>query len=516
MPEIELKLLLTQAEAAAFWRRAVAAGLAQAAPKPRLLRSIYFDTQDHALKRARIALRMRRDGRRWVQTVKAKAALHGGLSRVEEFEAPAPGGRLDLALIPDEALRAEIARLASDAPLAPVCKSAIRRAAGLVTGPGGVTAELAVDQGEIIAGEARAPLQEAEFELVEGPVSGLFDLALALAPEGGLRFSRLSKAERGYLLAAEGRIAPPPAPRFAEAAPLEPAMNAEAAGRAALRECLAQIAANMEFAAAAPDPEGPHQLRVGLRRLRSALSVFAPALGSPEAARLGEEAKWLAAEAGRLRDLEVALDDIVAREAEANPGEPGFATLAAGLIGAIAAERAAFAGTLRGARAQAFLLHLARFAECRGWLLPEDIDQTARLAEPAASLAVAALDRAWRHAEKRARGIETLEIEARHELRKSLKRLRYAIEFLAPLFGAKKVGAFLKKLKSLQDIFGHLNDAAMAEALFTRPGAIGEGDPAAQRAIGRTLGAANARSEATWREATGLWRDLAAAKRFWR
>ncbi len=513
MAEIELKLLVDEAEATAYWRRAVAAGLAEAAPKPQLLRSVYFDSEDHALKRAGIALRLRRDGRRWVQTAKAKAALSGGLSRAEEFEAPAPGGRIDLALIDSPALREEIA---SAGPLVPVCETSIRRAAGVLTREDGLKVELAVDCGEIIAGEARAQLREIELELIEGPLARLYDLALELSGEGVLRFSRLSKAARGYLLAAEGRIEPQPAARNAATPPLRGEMNAEAAAQAVLRECLAQIAANMEFAATAPDPEGPHQLRVGLRRFRSALSVFGSALKGPEAARLGAEARWLAGEAGRLRDLEVALDDVVGREAAANPGETGFVRLAADLLAAVEAERGRLRETLRSDRARAFLLHLARFAECRGWLLPEDIGQTARLAEPAPALAAAALEKAWRTAAKRARGLETLDVEARHELRKALKKLRYAIEFAAPLYGPKKVSAFVKRLKSLQDIFGDLNDAAMAEALFSAPGAPGEGDPAAQRAIGRVLGAAHARAEEKWRMATTLWRELESAKAFWR
>lgn len=513
MAEIELKLLVDEAEAAAVWRRAVAAGLAEAAPKPRLLRSVYFDSEDHALKRAGIALRLRRDGRRWIQTAKAKAALSGGLSRAEEFEAPAPGGRLDLSLIDSLSLREEIA---AAGPLVPVCETSIRRAAGVLTREDGLKVELAVDRGEIIAGEARAPLREVELELVEGPLAGLYDLALSLSGEGVLRFSRLSKAARGYLLAAEGRIEPKPAARNAATPPLHREMNAEAAAQAVLRECLAQIAANIEFAATAPDPEGPHQLRVGLRRFRSALSVFGAALKGPEAARLGAEARWLAGEAGRLRDLEVALDDVVGREAAANPGETGFARLAADLLAAVEAERGRLRETLRSERARAFLLHLARFAECRGWLLPDDIGQTARLAEPAPALAAAALEKAWRAAAKRARGLETLDVEARHELRKALKKLRYAIEFAAPLHGPKKVSAFVKRLKALQDIFGDLNDAAMAEALFSAPGAPGEGDLAAQRAIGRVLGAAHARAEEKWRMATALWRELERARAFWR
>ena len=59
------------------------------------------------------------------------------------------------------------------------------------------------------------------------------------------------------------------------------------------------------------DTEGPHQLRVGLRRLRSAFLVYKSALESPEMARLSGEAKWLGQEVGGLRDLDVVANDIV-------------------------------------------------------------------------------------------------------------------------------------------------------------------------------------------------------------
>ena len=94
MSEIELKFLLDELTSSDLWARVKASKLASGGPRTRTLRSIYLDTPEHALKKAGIALRLRRDGRRWIQTVKTKAELHGGLSQVGEVENPAPGGRL--------------------------------------------------------------------------------------------------------------------------------------------------------------------------------------------------------------------------------------------------------------------------------------------------------------------------------------------------------------------------------------------------------------------------------------
>src|SRR5262249_57911701 len=112
----------------------------------------------------------------------------------------------------------------------------------------------------------------AEIELVEGSPAGWFDIAHALFPDGGWRFSRVSKAARGYLLAGEGQIDPPLAPRNAEAIALDPTQTAEQAARDILRECFDQITANMVVVQKLNHPAGTHQLRGGLRPLPRALS----------------------------------------------------------------------------------------------------------------------------------------------------------------------------------------------------------------------------------------------------
>ena len=387
MSEIELKFLLDELTSSELWARVKASKLANGSPKTRTLRSIYLDTPEHALKKAGIALRLRRDGRRWIQTVKTKAELHGGLSQVGEVENPAPGGRLCLEAIPDAAVREEIVHRVNGAPLQPVCETVIRRSASELSLEDGTRAELAIDVGEIRAVERSAELREVEIELLEGSPGGLFDIAHVLFPDGGLRFSRLSKAARGYLLAEQGRIDPPLAPRNAMEVALDPAQIAEQAARDVLRECLDQIATNVVVVRKLDDPEGPHQLRIGLRRLRSAFSVYAPVLQSPEMTRLNEEARWLGQEVGRLRDLDVVANDIVRREAETHPDEPGLSALADALSRQAGELRDHLRKLLAEARVQAFLIDLARFVETRGWLVPQDFGQTERLAAPVAELA---------------------------------------------------------------------------------------------------------------------------------
>lgn len=516
MSEIELKFVVDARTTRQFWTRVKALNIANGKRKTRTLKSIYYDTTDHALKKSGIVLRLRRDGRRWIQTVKTEARLHGGLSQVSELETPAPGGRLCLEAIPDASAREEIILRATGSPLQPVCETMIKRAAIELSLADGTRAELAIDVGEIRAEGRSAELREVEIELIEGRPSGLFDIAHALFPDGGLRLSRLSKAARGFLLAEQGRIDLPLAPRNAEEIAFDSAQIAEQAARDILRECLDQIVMNMEVVQKLDDPEGPHQLRVGLRRLRSAFSIFSSVLKSPEMTTLNEEARWLGQEVGRLRDFDVVTNDVARREAETHPQEPGLSAVTDALQRKAAKVRLHLRKLLVGARGQSFVIGLARFVETRGWLVPEDFGQTERLAAPLTEPAVKALSKRWKKIAKCALAIETLNIDQRHELRKQLKKLRYAIEFLSPLFPAKRVDPFLERLKTLQKIFGLLNDAATVRAILSDTEMPRAGNPGMERAIGWLIGASQARAEFGWAEAKTLWRQLKETRPFWK
>lgn len=516
MSEIELKFLLDAGGPAAIWSRVKASRLTGGSRSTHTLRSTYLDTPDHALRQAGIAFRIRRDGRRWLQTVKTGRTLQGGLSLASEIETAAPGGRPCLDALPDASVREEVERLIGEAPLAAICETVIKRTRSEITGPDGTRAELAVDVGEIRAGERSAPLSELELELIEGSPAGLYGIAHMLLPEGGLRFSQMSKSDRGYLLAAENRIDAPLAPRNARAVTLEAGLTGEQAARVILRECLDQIAGNVTVLRELDAMEGPHQLRVGLRRLRSAFALLRPVLASPEMDRLGAEARWLGQEVGSLRDLDVVAREMVMPEAARHPGEPALSALADALLRQGQDRRDALRLTLAGPRTQAFLIDLARFIETRGWLLPQDFEQTARLAEPVGALAGQALDKRWKACRKRARGLGTLSEDERHELRKELKKLRYAVEFFSSLFPAKRLDPFLADLKTLQTDFGNLNDAATVRGMFAGEGCLGADDARLQRGIGWIIGASLARAEHGWSHARTHWRALKQETPFWR
>ncbi len=510
--EIELKFILDAAGEARL-RAAEPLRHADCLRKPdQTLHAIYLDTPERALGRQGVALRLRKEGRRWVQTVKAGGGVVAGLSSPRESECPAPGGRLDLDAIPDADLRALVAEAAGDAPLAPVCETLIRRSRRILKGPFGGSIELAIDVGEIRAGARAEPIREAELELKSGDPRDLYAVARALFTQGPLRFSRRTKAARGYALA-DGKPAVEAVPGPIMAAPivLRPSQTTESAAAAVLRGCLDQIAGNAA-AALSDAPEGPHQLRVGLRRLRTAVAVFGPVLDCPALTALEAEAQALAATVGAVRDLDVLAEEIVAPMLGV---DPGFRTLATALEKQGKAARAAVRARLAAPQTVALILDLGAFVEARGWLRPADFDQTADLAQPVIRTAQKALDRRWRKAAQLGAHIDSLEGEARHDLRKALKKLRYSVEFFESLWATKKVKPFLSVLKTLQDDFGAMQDVLMAETILLAPDAPAARDPAAQRAVGRLLGAGEAEAARRWMRARDDWAALAREKRFW-
>ena len=513
--EIELKLLADEVAARAAWPNAVAAGLSSGEPPARLLTSTYFDTPGHRLRKAGIALRVRRDGDRILQTVKARASIHGGLSRAIEVESVLEDAKPDLAAIADAGLRGQISSLAAGKPLAPVFETIVRRTEAEVRHDTGTSALLAVDDATIVAGGTRASFRELEIELLSGPVEGLFAIARILLPSGRLRFSTMSKAERGFLLAETGMLEPAPEPRFAGPAVLPAKATCAQALELVLRECAAQISANVEVVLALNVPEGPHQLRVGLRRLRSAIGLFRKVLGSPAAGQLGSEARWLGQEAGRLRDLQVITTSLVPGYEAERGRTAGLDRLTEALDEMAEQSRTSLRDSLQSERAAAFLFDLVRFTESCGWLASAGDRQQERLGQRVDRFAAKSLDKRWRKVRKTARHIETLSVEERHALRKELKKLRYAAEFFEPLFRPSRVKPFLAALKRLQDVFGELNDTAVLEARLGELPADMLADAEVQHATGLLIGTFRTRADMHWHEARQLWADLKKLKAFW-
>jgi CHAD domain-containing protein len=264
-----------------------------------------------------------------------------------------------------------------------------------------------------------------------------------------------------------------------------------------------QIERNTRALLETDDPEAAHQLRVGLRRLRSALRAFRPIESSSATQELGRYARELGQKVGELRNA----DDIYGPVAATRKGEPGFGVLREALLTHRDAVRSKARAALLGEQWSRLQLYLA--------LWPETVKANPRLEAPVVSFAPVALAKSWRKIAKRGDKLATLSIERRHDLRKALKAFRYAVEFFASLYDARQVNRFVKDLKRLQDVFGYMNDVATAGALTGICEEHCATSPAAHRAAGYALGWHEKAAEHTWDGVAEMWDRLAKRDRFW-
>ncbi|MBI3249903.1 MAG: CYTH domain-containing protein [Deltaproteobacteria bacterium] len=198
--EIELKLLIAPADIPRLQRHPLLKALTQRKLPTQRLLSIYYDTPELTLHRHRIAVRLRRVGRQWLQTVKTAGRVVAGLHERLECEYPATKGVLDFTPLTDPALQSFFADAALRRALQPVFVTEFSRACRLLSWPNGDTVEFALDRGEIHTGDRRQPISEVELELKAGASERLFALAAALQATIPLQPSDISKAERGYRL----------------------------------------------------------------------------------------------------------------------------------------------------------------------------------------------------------------------------------------------------------------------------------------------------------------------------
>jgi inorganic triphosphatase YgiF len=513
--EIEIRLAARPDDLRRLSRRGHLNGFATARLRARKLYSVYYDTPDLRFAKAGLALRVRRTPEGFVQTVKDSG--DGALANARaEFETKLRRAEPDLAAVPDETTRALLIGIAGGENLQPVLETDIKRATRALKTQSGDEIELAFDQGEIRplkSGHAAVPVSELEIELKHGSALSLYEAARDLSLRAGLMVAIESKAERG-LRALQGR---PICASKAGRVEMAPDCTAEDAFRITLLHCLQHIARNVPAVAQMRDPEGVHQIRVGLRRLRAALSGFGDAFRVPPIENLRARAKTLADVFGETRDLDVFSTELLKPVEDASK-RPGLADLRLRLE---ELHRQSWDNTVNLVHSDdltGFLIDFGAAVEARVWreaARPAAIREPER---PAREIACEALDKLLKKACKRARHLSRLGISERHRLRIALKKLRYSAEFFAPLFPADPVASFLRRLSKLQDLFGALNDAATAEAILRRLTAQADADAgtALREAAAFVDGWHQSRVDPMWTKAKTRWKRFAKAEPFWR
>ena len=426
--------------------------LAAAASEEQAHDTIYFDTRDGALRRAGFSLRVRRSGKRYVQTVKRKRGSAAGLFVRQEWEADVAGFGLDRKALKSPALRKLLKRIEPRA-LKPLIRSRFRRTSWLIAFRSS-RIEVVLDEGIVAGGKAETPLCELELELMEGKPRALFELAEEIGRAVPLRLGVLSKQERGYALAER---------KLGQAARAEPIglalpLSEGDAFHAVAHACLRHYRLNEIVLLGARDADALHQARIALRRLRSAFLLFRPTVRGKDYRELRDELTWLSSQFGDARNLDVML----AGEAGLRDDDP----LHARLLKARGKAYARVESALRSDRARALMLRLALWTEIGAWRFRE------RSGRDAADLAEHQLERQWRKVQRSAPRMGKASAEERHKLRLGVKKLRYAAEFFAGLCAKRprlaRRDRFIAALKDLQDRLGDLNDAEAAETVIAQ------------------------------------------------
>lgn len=414
--------------------------------------STYYDTTKHKLRRHGLTLRVRKIEGRYVQTVKAGGT---GSVRRGEWEHEVSGARPDLNKTGHTPLR-DLATRKLPRKLKPVFQTDIHRLAQ-ARRVRKSQIELAVDRGRITAGRRSRPVAELELELKSGHVADLFRLARDLERKAGAELDLRSKSERGYLLVAgNGGGA-----QHAEPIALKAGLAPREAFRVIAHSTLHQVTANA-------DPvremvaEGVHQMRIGLRRLRAAISLFTDILPQASTARIKAELKWLTRELAPAREIDVFLNESIRPITAQDVPRRGARAIRKRFSRQrkAAFERAREA--VMSARYRRLLIDVIEWIE--GGRPRGDDDRSI------AAYAAEMLDRRIRKARKEGKRLHDLDPMQRHKLRIRIKKIRYAVDFFESLYGdrdRKELAALSDRLKQIQSALGSLNDFMAHRELAT-------------------------------------------------
>jgi inorganic triphosphatase YgiF len=512
--EIELKLELDPADLNGLQQNPRIRELSTGRAETRQLRSVYFDTPALDLAARGIGLRVRTIGRQRIQTVKTRGGGGGGGLFVRgEFECPVVGDQPDLDAVSEPELRARLRSILTGKTLAPIFETDMRRSRRVLR-DGATEWSCDLDVGEVRTATASAPICELELELRRGDPARLYDLALELLDSAALRPGTQSKADLGYALLTGVR----PGPRKAGPIVHDESPTLEVLIEAVVRSCLDQIASNALPACDGDDPEGVHQMRVGVRRLRSALSVFDTVLPALHLERLRTELKWLGGELGEARDLDVFSEEFLEPVFRVRCQDPALKRLRdeAAAMRREAQDRVRLA--IRSPRYTRLLLDLGRWLARAEWRDQPQSASRALLFQPAQGFARKRLAKHRRRARRLGRNLAEAPIETKHQLRIQLKKLRYASEFFRGLYPDRAARRYLSRLSKLQDSLGHLNDVATAERQLSRilEHLGSEKTPAHERAAGFVEGWAARDADRGDRRLLKLWRGFERVRPFWK
>lgn len=471
MQEIELKFLVPEYKLDALMRQT---NIKSAQTSQ--LAAHYYDTPEQQLAAAGMALRIRKEDADWVQTFKATG--DGIAARIEHNHIL--DAETVAAAIAEQRLQPDL-NVYTDTPIAKLLDGIdsqqlaeqmqrqyvtdVKRVTRLVKKDGKVV-EIAFDKGSVIHGEdssQQQPLQEIEFELLEGDAAFLFDTAKTWCKRYKLCLSTVTKAERGGLLL-QDKSHCDAVKSDLQQLQISKKMSQPQFMRAVVHNCLLQILPNASaIAAGSPDGNHVHQLRVGIRRLRTALKLFADFCDdlNPEWTPILKQTFSLL---GEYRDREILQTKTQPMlEQQGSPHVDWQMDIKVMPVDAVRANDF-----------QLTLLELIEYAL-------SDAPKVSKHAATAKDAVTQIIDKLFKKVSKASDKFAQLDTEAQHDVRKRLKSLRYVSEFAAPMFKGKKSKKFIQYLEPAQDLLGDYNDNIVGHEHYLNKSAS---DPNALFAVG--------------------------------
>lgn len=406
--------------------------------------TVYYDTPGTKLKKHGFTLRVRSVGGRFIQTVKPLTDNVGLVSR-EEIEFEVRSLKPDLRQLSDHPIHRLLAK-GEAKRLKPIVRCDVNRTSWEIGGRNG-RMQVDLDHGCVTAGERTQEFAELEFELVDGPPASLVVAAGRLSDHVPVRLGVLTKAERGFMLAA-GTLG-----RVTKAAPVNvlPDMTVAEAFEPIVHACLKHYRLN-EPLALKGNAAALHQARVAMRRLRSAFALFRPAIEDVEYQHLRHELRWFTAQLGDARNLDVYLERDLDDEERSR------------LIRKREKAYDEVADAMNSHKFRRLLIDIVGWVAIGAWRAGKVANR------PLTSFANRRLDRLWASIASD-RDIASMDEEMRHRVRIQAKKMRYAVEFFQGLYLQARAAEkqFASAIEDLQDSLGKLNDMATARTIATPP-----------------------------------------------
>ena len=460
LKEIELKLRVDPDDVSVLRSHPTFSALLHRPIEENLI-SVYFDTDNSHLRDQGLTLRVRDTAGNCVQTIKS-ARRGTGIFERSEWEKPIKGNEPDLTDVADTALGPVLTDEIRNT-LKPIFRTEIQRTTYRLN-EGNVDVDLAFDVGRIVANAISHPVSEIELELKGADPAGLFKIARMIGDVVSVQVEIQSKSDRGYDLIDKVSASP----ERAYEPELDAGTNSGRAFTLIARSCLHQLLSN-ERATKERNAEALHQMRIALRRLRAAISLFSAVVTDSHVEAIKSDLKWFGRELAAARDLDSFLIEVLRPLRKQQANEPGLASISRMFARERVKSYRRAQEAVESARFRSLVLNTTEWIEAGPWSTSDDPQMAARRTIPVETLAAEQLTRRRRKIRRRGKAIGELSPEQLHQLRIQIKKTRYATEFFASLYRGRKASKrcekFCSTLKQLQNCLGGFNDIMTRKAL---------------------------------------------------